>query len=396
MHRLKLVLAGVMLASSTMIAADDSRDFEVSGFARVVAGYLNESTASYQGYDDSLSVSEQSLLGLQAEYAFNEQLSVAAQLLAHSGDNRNSGVEWLYVRYEPTPNWRFKAGKLRTPLFKYSDSLDVGFAYPWITPPQQIYSAYFFTNYDGITATYRQFYADTSVDIEAFWGKYEETSNFTGDEIPVGADPLCGLVLRLQRNNLELHAGYIESEDFTADIPELEQFAQTLDFAGFAQSAESLRFDGKADGFVVGLNYNSLDYFVAAEWSKIESDVLLVPSNESFYATVGYNFYPFQVHATYASSEVEYQQASNQIPLGLSPELDQLSFAYDGIIAALPEDELDSITVGIRYDIITNVALKGEVSWLDGAQAERAFFIISDNTFDRQATLYQVAVEWVF
>ena len=56
---------------------------EFSGFARVVAGYLDEEMASFEGYDDSISFSEQSLIGLQADIRLTDTLTVATQLLAH-------------------------------------------------------------------------------------------------------------------------------------------------------------------------------------------------------------------------------------------------------------------------------------------------------------------------
>ncbi|MDM7860983.1 hypothetical protein QTP81_10275 [Alteromonas sp. ASW11-36] len=396
MQRLKLVLAGILFASSTTIAADDSNNFDVSGFARVVAGYLDESKASYEGYDDSLSLSEQSLLGVQAEYSFNEQLSVAAQLLAHSGDSRDSGVEWLYLRYEPSPNWRFKLGRLRTPIFQYSDILDVGFAYPWITPPQQIYSAYLFSNYEGATATYRQYYSGFNFDFEVFLGMFDETENYAGLIVPVKADPLAGFVFKSRHDAVQLHASYIRTNDFSTVVAEFDQFANILRSAGFQESADSLALKGRVEVMLGGLNYDSVDYFASTEWMRISSDVLLVPKTDSFYVTVGANLAPFQVHFTYASSSAEYDTIENEVPLGINPQLDALHFQYDTFIDNLPLDTLDSATVGVRYDLNSSVALKADVSWLDTKPDERGFFVINDASFDREAVLYQIAVEWVF
>ena len=51
----------------------------------------------------------------------------------------------------------------------------------------------------------------------------------------------------------------------------------------------------------------------------------------------------------------------------------------------------------IQFDTsYTNVALKAEVSFLDGKEGKTSFFVVDDQRFDRNATLYQVALEWVF
>ena len=122
-----------------------------SGFARLVGGYLDEEKATYLDYDDSISFGEHSLFALQTDVDFSEQFSFTTQLLAHASHRRDSGVEWAYLTYRPTRNWQFKAGKLRTPFFMYSDTLDVGLAYPWIVPPQQVYLPYVFPSILGST-----------------------------------------------------------------------------------------------------------------------------------------------------------------------------------------------------------------------------------------------------
>ena len=37
-----------------------------------------------------------------------------------------------------------------------------------------------------------------------------------------------------------------------------------------------------------------------------------------------------------------------------------------------------------------------EISFLDGKEGKTSFFDVEEQSFDRNATLYQVAVEWVF
>ena len=71
----------LLLGSYTCFASAQAEDnLQFSGFARVVMGYLDDSNAEYAGYDDSISLGEQSLLGLQADYQFNETLSITGQL----------------------------------------------------------------------------------------------------------------------------------------------------------------------------------------------------------------------------------------------------------------------------------------------------------------------------
>jgi hypothetical protein len=387
-----------VLAPSIALAQDNlSERIEFSGFARVVAGYLDEDSASYQGYSNNLSLSEQSLVALQADIKITDTINFSTQLLAHSGDDRKSGVEWMYLSYEPNQNWRFKAGKLRTPFFRHSDVLDVGFAYPWITPPQQVYSAFLFSDYNGLTGTYRFNVSSLNFELEAYYGKYDGEFTSGNRRVDLVVDEIKGIIISATRGNLSMRISSFESSDFYADIPEFEQLSLALDQAGFSKNAESLRFNGEAQGYQANINYDTLDYFFAAEWMKIESDLIAVPQVDAAYVTAGYNFYPFQIHLTYSVSNSTNNTVDNMIPVGVAPQLDQLYYAYDQVLSARALYSLDSLSLGLRWDFRRNMSMKAEVTFLDGKKDEDAFFSdITDPNFDRQATLYQLAVEWVF
>ena len=101
-----------------------------SGFARLVGGYLDVENVHNQGYNDSLSFGQHSLLALQTDVELTETLSFTTQLLAHASAARDSGVEWASLSWRPSRSWNFKAGKMRTPLYLHSNTLDVGFSYP--------------------------------------------------------------------------------------------------------------------------------------------------------------------------------------------------------------------------------------------------------------------------
>ena len=103
--------------------------FKVSGFGRIVGGYLDTSDAAYLDYSDEIQFDSQSLAAIQADWQATDKFSVTTQLLAHSNSDTKSGIEWLYLTYQLNDNWQIRAGKQRTPFFHYSDVRNVGFAY---------------------------------------------------------------------------------------------------------------------------------------------------------------------------------------------------------------------------------------------------------------------------
>lgn len=389
-----LTAAAAMVLSSQ--AAGETDKLELSGFARVVGGFVDTDKATYEGYDDNVSFSEKSLIAVQADYNFSSTLSASVQLLLHTDEDRESGVEWLYLTYTPTEEIQFNVGRLRTPFLKYSDVIDVGFAYPWVNAPQQLYSSYMFSQYEGANARYRANLGDFIVDFEAYYGRYEDSLVSSGIDVEVELDQLFGGVIEVNYGGLQLRTASINGPKVETTIDEIAPFLQGLRAAGFEQLAEKFEINDSARAFLLGASYDTLNWYMSGEWMKVSSDIDVLANLESFYISYGYYYDSVLFHLTYASSNQSLNTIENTIPPGISPELDELRFGVDILNSFFPTDDLDTWTLGARWDVKTNVALKAEVSLLDGKQGKTSFFDIQDETFDRNAMLYQLALEWVF
>lgn len=376
----------------------DNGDIEFSGFARAVGGYLDTSSAEYEGYDNSVSFSEKSLLGLQADYTLNQYFSASAQVLLHSDESRESGIEWLYLTYAPNDSLQFNIGRLRTPFLKYSDVIDVGFAYPWVNAPQQLYSSYLFSQYEGGNARYRGRLGNVTYDIEGYLGQYSDDLRTSGLAIDVDVDTLYGGVLELNYGGFQLRTAATEAEKVEAQIEGVAPLISGLQAAGFNDLAENFIINDSVSSFLVGASYDGLKWYASAEWMSVSSDIDLLAELKSYYLSAGYYIDNVLLHATYASSSQSLNNIENTIPVGISPSLDGLFFAVEQLNSSFPTDNLDTITLGARWDFKTNMALKAEVSFLDGEEGNTSFFEVKagEEDFDRQATLYQVALEWVF
>ena len=374
--------------------AESRVDF--SGFSRVVGGVLDDKNAKYEGYDNQLSFGQKSLLAVQIDGHITDSWSLTTQVLAHSSDDRQSGLEWLYTTYQASDSWQFKLGRLRTPFFNYSDFLDVGYAYPWISPPQQIYNGFLFDSYDGLSASYDLVTSSFSANAEVFWGEYNDDITIGDSTVKADVNQFRGIVLNVQYDNFKLrmsgHKGKVGVE-----LAEITGFASALNQAGYPRMADYLETAGDVKVHQISLNYDALDYFVKSEFVQVVSPILVFPDVNSYYLSAGYINYPFTLHATYASSRVSYHEVESVIPAGLDPQLDALSNGFTALYDGLDRDNLDSLTLGVRWDFRPGMALKADVSHLMGTKDQRSFFtIIQPDTFDYKANLLQVAWEWVF
>ena len=375
-----------------------------SGFARLVGGYLDDRDANYQGYDNAISFGQHSLFALQTDIELTETLSFTTQLLAHASAGRDSGLEWAYLTWQPSKHWRFKAGRLRTPLYLHSDTIDVGFSYPWIIPPQAVYTPYTPNDFTGLSAAYQFNIREWSIEAKGYWGRFEGAITVL-DEDPLGikVDNLRGLILAVNRGNLRLRASYHRA---TADIkaPALARLAGQLRGLGFRKSADSLNTKADISFMQAGVSYDTLDYFLKAEWTRLSQPPTFGgPSYDSYYLSGGYTFYPFNLpitpHITFANiSADDAPPPVNEIPANI-PQLAPLRFAYLGVFQSdlIGNDSLQSLSFGLRWDVNPAVALKAEWVHLRADRDKRGFFKFDPAAdFDRKANLFLLGLEWVF
>ena len=392
-------------------------NLDVSGFARVIGGYMDGAESQdFGGYENSISLGQESLLAIQPTYSLTDSLSITGQLLAHSSENRDSGAEWMYLSYRPDSAWHFRAGKLRMPFFSYSDSLDVGYSYPWISAPNQVYRNYLFSTFKGASGSYNYTGLNYSLNLEAYYGYYDGDILIAGKRVDVDGKltDLTGVVLNLSSHNfglrLSYHYAYNESIIYS-----LLSLQQALEQAGFSDSARSVDSKGDVNFFEAALTYDTLSSFYKAEWVHTTTEFQAAPELTGYYFTAGYIIGDWTLRATYAASaysethaedEVQAFLDSGIIPPG-SPQYAQLSELADGyyqLFQSLPDGSLDAYTLGARWDFDLNMALKLDVSYLEETAPRSGFFATpstgfytEENVSDRySATLYQLGWEWIF
>ena len=142
-----------LILSSAIFAANSQAEITLNGFASIVGGVTTSSDDTLYGYDQDIDFSQGSLFAIQASADLGDSLTATVQLLARGENDWDPDFEWAYIAYDASDNLRVLAGRQRVPFYMYSDFLDVSYAYPWITPPEGVYSVAFDT-FDGLGAIY--------------------------------------------------------------------------------------------------------------------------------------------------------------------------------------------------------------------------------------------------
>ncbi|WP_059122069.1 hypothetical protein [Vibrio sp. MEBiC08052] len=344
------------------------------------------------GHSDRVSLKPETLLGLQTSYRFNSVFSTTVQGIVRTQRSANEElINWAYFSYQPGDNLLLKVGRLQTPFFALSDVLDVGYAYPWLSAPQQIYKSWLFPTYHGIDLAWGHASDNIDASLEAYLGRYSGThdTNFGATEYDVKI--FGGLIARIDIDDLTLRISHHHGQ-VNLDKAELNQLQASLENAGYIKTAEALNQRHWIDLEEAAITYETIDYFLRAEWSMMNPrQVYLIKDIQNYYLSVGYNIQPLTFYVTFAQSHVRYQSYPDEVPISESDLYQTVS-----ALKSRSQDNLTTWTFGTRWDVHPKIALKAEVTFLDGKPGENAFFDSIQNDFNRNADLYRVSLEWVF
>ena len=337
-------LAAVCLATTPAFALEQG-EHRFNGFGTVGFTHLGgeDDGRSYgiQGQtNDSWRGDQLSKFGAQLSYGLTDSLGVTVQATAKAQqDEWKANLEWAYLSWQANDQLMLRAGRLRSPVYMYSESLDVGYSYPWLRLPDEVYSQVQVTNYEGVDAVYTVPLSYGSVTFQVAGGEAKNRDYYAYDELfDIDYGKLFGASVSLATNNFgTLRIGYVEA-DLTTDI------SGTVDVGGGTMMPLSLLTLDKEKGKFtsIGYQYDNGTWISSNEWTSrmIENDGM--ESIDSFYLMGGRRFGDFLPHVTYAQLDdnggrqsswtmgLNYQAAPTVVVKGEYKRVDTKN-GYDGV-----------------------------------------------------------------
>jgi len=254
-------------------------------------------------------------------------------------DEWKANLEWAYLSLQANDQLMLRAGRLRSPVYMYSESLDVGYSYPWLRLPDEVYSQVQVTNYEGADAVYTVPLSYGSVTFQGAGGQAKNRDYYAYDEqFDIDYGNLFGASVSLATNDFGmLRIGYVEA-DITTDI------SGTVDVGGGTMRTLSLLDLDKEKGKFtsIGYQYDNGTWVSSNEWTSrmIENDDM--EAIDSFYLMGGRRFGDFLPHVTYAQLDdnggrqsswtlgLNYQAAPTVVIKGEYKRVDTKN-GYDGV-----------------------------------------------------------------
>lgn len=366
-----LLAAAIALSATAMAVNVNAADIRWNGFASITGGIstaeadrADATELRMYGYDDDFNFRPESKLALQASSNLGNGLSVTAQAVARGSDDFNVDMEWAFVSYDFGDSSRINLGKLRIPFYQYSDFLDVGYAYPWIRPPESVYDL-FFSTMEGANLQFNGAIGSWDSGLQLVMGRTADELVISGADSTADLKNLVGGAWTVNNDWLTLRAAYFQA-DTTLQNSSLNSIENGLIGAGFVQQGNDFAARDDQGSFVgVGFKIDKASWLLAGEVTQIKVADSFVADQDSAYVTIGKTFNDLMFHVTYEVQEdTRTDGITDGVPFPTGTGLDLLVGGAN-FVADAAEGKNTTVTVGMRYNFHPSASFKIEYSQRD-------------------------------
>lgn len=350
------VTATVLLTLGFMHNSQAVENMEFSGYFTLKGTYAdneqasdNSKTAGYgNGYaDDRVNWdTRDTRIGLQATAEVTPKLDMTLVMQANGGSNDQYDLTatWGYAGYTINDTLTLRLGKVKGPFYMVSDYIEVGYAYPWVTPPQEVYSTNPMKSLTGLDLVYNKSFGDMNFLFELYTGSGNHkatilpnvadanSSYSTGQQINFSTHDMYGFNTSIGTDGITFRLGY-----FTTQV-----------VASAFNITSEQNVSGSFGGAGLIIDWRNL--VVYSEYIIRDTDAALeaaFPDQDAYYLTLGYRFGDFLPYMTYASLDKGadnsvYAMVQSSVALGFRYEVgDTSAVKFEALQAKTDSDNGD-------------------------------------------------------
>lgn len=400
-----LLLTSLLLSGGLSFTAQaNTPSLSLHGFGTLGMVYSSEDNADYvshrmvpkgAGHSTEWSSQVDSRLGLQLTANLSPRVSGVVQVVTeqqHDGDF-SPGLEWANVNFEVTRDLSLRAGRMQQSSFMMSEYRKVGYAIPWVRPPDEVYRVIPVTYIDGIDVNYRYRFGEYTQALRLIYGSADSKAAGGFD---LDAREAIGLTGTLERGATSIFAGYGQ---YTLTMPAMREFFDIYRFFGPEGDAIADRYEiegSRVRVYGLGVRHDPGDWFVIGEWSRSKSQTLLGDVS-GWYLSGGYRFGNVTPYVTLARARIH----SNTSDPGLSagefiPVAAQMNYFLNEALGAAAKQR--SISFGARWDFAPNMALKAQFDHIDMDAGSPGVLVNVQPDFEPggSVNLFSLSLDFVF
>lgn len=417
-----LALALGALFFTAAASAEDSSEsmFSLDGFGTLGMAHSSLKRADFAGsfyqpngagHWRSWAVSTDSKLGVQLNARFSDRLSGVVQLVSQYNydSTYTPQVEWANLAYRVTPDFDLRLGRFAASTFLVSEAGLVGYTYPWIRPPQELYVLLPTTNKDGIDALYRFNLGAVANAVQASYGrsvkKIPDSGEFVTDhylDVHNTADYGPATV----RLGYTAFDGDFHNERLDTLFDSFHQFGNSVSGPAGQQALaiehQRHTVDSPYSIVTIGASYDPRDWLLMAEWARASTrNPVFASDTTAWYVTGGYRFAAFMPYLTLAQVRPKKLNTAPIPSAGLLPaqalQAAALNSGLDAVIDNFAFAQ-DNVSLGVRWDIRKSVDFKMQYEHLRTGSGSSGRLINAQPAFRSgdTANVISFVVDFVF
>jgi predicted porin len=414
LQKLSLIGSLMIAVSTAAIARADGLEkplFSISGFGTVGAAHSSEKNADYTssifkpngaGYTRDWSFDVDSRLGVQMDVNLTPQLSAVLQVIAEQryDNSYKPTVEWANAKYQFTPDFSARVGRIALSGFMVSDYGKVGYAIPWVRPPGDLYGLSQLTSSDGIDINYRHRFGALTNTLQSYYGKKDVRTTHNNGSI-VEVRNLFGVTNTVDYGAASVRFGYQQGRISMAAISPVFDAFRLFGPRG-VEIAE--RYDLKHKRYqvsAIGASYDPGNWFAMGEYAIQKSDSWL-GDRTGWYLSGGYRFNQFTPYLIYSQIKLNSPPSdpgvsTQGMPAASAQVATQLNATLNALLGTLATDQ-KTIAIGGRWDFAKNAALKVQYDHINMASGSQGTLINAQPGFVRggNAHVLSVTLDFVF
>lgn len=359
-------------------------EVELSGYLSWAVNYATSDNTLDTSYYNALANTDHAdfdtrsnHVGIQLYSGLTEKVSVTVALTAEGGQSGyNVTPEWAYGTYQFNDDWGLRMGRYKGPFYMVSDYRDVGYAYPWVRPPEEVYSTNPIKSLNGLDLVFQKTHQNVNYLVEIYGGSgTSETlvnANIAPGFCPPPTCPYAPTDVPFEfetYNSLGFNASVgTDAVTFRAG------YYNTKVNAGTLISAESGSFAGV--GLIVDW-YNIVLYseYIQRDTENTPGMSAAFPDQNAWYATLGYRYRTVLPYVTFADID----EGNDAVPNALRQS---------------------SVALGLRWDIDDAAAIKFEAKQIDASESNFGFgpakYGLWDAPQDDKGNIYTITFDTIF
>lgn len=384
----KLILLSLLTFSA------HSNEFDFQAFGTIGSVYNDNSNYIYRkdifqkdGSSGDLSFETDTIIGLQSTFTINENYSILLQGIAKNDydDKVRAKFDQGYLKFDSNENFILKLGRIRTPYYRNSENLNIGYSTLMIRESVEVYGQVPFSSYNGAQIIYSNLIDKYFYTIQAGYGKEELTVpiHSLNQKVDVEIDNLYTLNLTFGTTALQARVTYLNA-DITASNQDLNQLFKNLRISGLSTLADQYEYKDKRSEYLsFGLFLDYKNFLFSTEYGQRKISSFFADTH-GYSITLAYSFDKLIPFITYAQSEMD--EATYDANTA-SDDLNTLLLAQN-----LAQT---SKTVGIKYYINNNLDIKFQYEYVT-PKGDFGSYHLSSLEKPQNLNVFSFAMDFIF